>query len=279
MRDVLVCLDAASGREQWRVDFPKQRKSPLPSFGFVCSPLVDGNAVYVQAGGGVAKVRADSGEIEWLELQDGGGMFGSAFSSPVIAEIADKRQLVVQTRSKLAGLDLKTGKALWSQEVPAFRGMNILTPTVWGDRVFTSSYGGGSFCFQVTAQDGRFSVRKVWKNKVQGYMSSPLLIGGNLYLHLRNQRFTSLAADDGTQRWTTTPFGKYWSMAARGNRILALDERGELLLIAASDREFTLLDRRKITEHPAWAHIAVAGEEVFVRDLAGLTAYRWKVEE
>ena len=40
MRDVIVCLDAKKGDEIWKVDFPAQTRSKLPTFGFVCSPLV-----------------------------------------------------------------------------------------------------------------------------------------------------------------------------------------------------------------------------------------------
>jgi outer membrane protein assembly factor BamB len=49
IRDVLVCLDADSGEIKWRVDFAQRLKTSLPSFGCVCSPLVDGDHVYVQA--------------------------------------------------------------------------------------------------------------------------------------------------------------------------------------------------------------------------------------
>ncbi len=49
MRDVLVCLDAKTGKERWRVDFVQKLEAPLPEFGFVCSPLLDGDALYVQA--------------------------------------------------------------------------------------------------------------------------------------------------------------------------------------------------------------------------------------
>lgn len=45
MCDVLACLDAKTGKEVWRVDFAKELKTPLPDFGFTCSPLLDGNAV------------------------------------------------------------------------------------------------------------------------------------------------------------------------------------------------------------------------------------------
>lgn len=276
IRDVLVCLDAQTGKVLWRVDFVKTLKSPLPSFGFVSSPLVEDDAIFVQAGAGVACLEKHTGKIRWHTLKDGGGMFGSAFASPVIATIHGIKQLVVQTRSKLSGVDLKTGKPLWSVDVPAFRGMNILTPMVIGNRIFTSSYGGGSFLFEIRRSDASvWSVAKVWTSKVQGYMSSPVVVGDFLYLHLRNQRFTCLSLKSGEIKWTTTPYGKYWSMAVQKDRILALDERGELLLIHANPEKFDLIGRLKVSENPTWAHIAITGNEIYVRDLKGLTRFDW----
>ena len=61
MRDLLVCLDAKTGKEVWRVDFVKELKTALPDFGFVCSPLLDGDAVYVQAGGSATKLDKKTG--------------------------------------------------------------------------------------------------------------------------------------------------------------------------------------------------------------------------
>src|SRR6185503_1261440 len=72
MRDVLVCLDAANGQELWRIDFVEKYKSPLPAFGFVSSPLVDDDSVYVQAGGGVVKLDKLTGEPRWRSFEDGG---------------------------------------------------------------------------------------------------------------------------------------------------------------------------------------------------------------
>jgi len=54
-----------------------------------------------------------------------------------------------------------------------------------------------------------------------------------------------------------------------------LDEKGELLLIQANPDEFELLDRRQVGAD-AWAHLAVAGDTVFIRSLNAITAYRWK---
>lgn len=276
MRDLLVCLDVENGDIVWQVDFMEKFESPLPAFGFVSSPLIDGGFIYVQAGGGVCKLDKLTGEVIWRVLDDGGGMNGSAFSSPTIVTLEGVRQLAVQTRTSLAGVDLEGGVTLWSVDVPTFRGMNILTPTLVEESIFTSSYGGGTFMYDVSLTDESFAVESQWTdNRNEGYMSSPVLIDGYIYLHLRNQRFTCIDPSTGEARWTTTPYGKYWSMVANGDRILALDERGDLLLIEASPAEFRLVDEMHITDAEAWAHLAVSDDLLLVRDLERLRVYRW----
>jgi len=277
MRDVLVCLNAKSGKEEWRVDFVKELKSPLPDFGFVCSPLLDGDFVYVQAGASFAKLEKATGKIVWRSLNDKGGMFGSAFSSPIIATVAGKRQLIVQGREKLAGVDIDKGEVLWSQVVPNFRGMNILTPMPVGDAIFTSSYGNKSWLYKVSLDKDRFAVAEAWTNNTQAYMSSPVQIDGHAYLHLQNQRFACIDLKTGKKTWTSDDrFGQYWSMVAQGRHILALDQRGELLLMRANPEKFDLIDSLKISDQPTWAHLAVVGDEIYIRELNALAVYRWK---
>lgn len=281
IRDLLVCLDAGSGAERWRVDFVERFKSPLPAFGFVSSPLVTAEAVYVQAGSGFVKLDKATGATRWRVLEDEGGMQGSAFASPFLAEIGGRLQILVQTRTKLAGVDPDDGTLLWSQEIPAFRGMNILTPTVFQGGVLTSSYGGKTILVRPAVQPDKpeISIVTEWTSKLQGYMSSPIVIDGHAYLHLRNQRFTCVDLADGTVRWTTTPFGKYWSLVANRDRILALDERGLLYLLRANPERYEQLDSRQISQAETWAHVAVAGDELFVRELHALAAYRWRRPE
>lgn len=276
MRDVLVCLEAQTGRERWRFDFVKRLEAPVPDFGFVCSPLVDAEAVYVQAGASFVKLNKRTGDILWRTLRDAGGMWGSVFSSPVFATLAGKHQLVVQTREKLAGVDPADGTVLWEQPVEAFRGMNILTPVVQADTLFTSTYGGKTIGYKVTQADGRFTVAEAWRHKAQGYMSTPVVIDGVAYTHLKSQRVMAIEVATGREWWTSDQaFGKYWSLVACGDRILALDQRGILFLLRASREKFDLLDQRKLTDAETWAHLAVAGDELFVRELNALGVYRW----
>lgn len=280
MRDRLVNLDPRTGKIRWEVDFPESLGDRLQPFGAVCSPLIEGDALFVQAGGGLCKIALADGEILWKTLEGGQDMMsGGAFSSPVIADIGGTRQLIVQTRLELCGVDPTDGSVLWRKPIEAFRGMNILTPLVIGDRVFTAAHSGKSLLLSIGNGRGdgggdRWDVREVWDQKTQGYMSSPVLIDGYIYLHLKNQRFTCLDADSGEIRWTTPPFGKYWSMAHAGDKILALDADGTLRLIRADPAKFDLLDEVRVAED-SWAHLAVAGEHLIVRDLAALHVFRW----
>ena len=273
IRDVLVALDCASGTERWRVDFGKIA-GKVPDFGMACSPLVDGEDIYIQAGKGVSKLNASDGSIVWNSLGDNGDMMSSgAFSSPVIQILNGKRQLIVQTRTKLAGLDLATGKADWSHDVAAFRGMNILTPTLWDNAIFTSSYGGRSILLEVP---NNASAKVRWDNKIEGYMSSPIIIDHFVYMHMKNKRFACMDLQTGKELWTTKPFGEYWSMVSNGRQILALDQNGLLRLIAHNPAEFQLISERRVSEDEAWAHLAVDGSQIAVRSQKKLMLFDWK---
>ena len=278
MLDVLVCIDIENGKERWRVDFPMREDTPPPGFGFASSPMVDGGFLYVQAGGAVMKLDKKTGKKVWSAMQDKREMYGSAFSSPVIRTLHGVRQLLVQTRTSLAGLDLETGKVLWDYEVKAFRGMNILTPTVIGDdQVFTSTYGGGCFMFDIAKDGDKWRATKKWVNKIEGYMASPDVIGDYIYLHGRDKRFHCISVETGEAAWKSKEkFGEYWSTVTNGDEILALDQRGELLLIEANPESLKIVERKRISKRPTWAHLAVVGDSLYVRDLKGLTKYRWE---
>lgn len=277
IRDLLVALDGQTGKELWRIDFVKEFNAPPPDFGFVCSPLVDDTGVYVQAGGSFVKVDKVTGKVLWRTLKDGGGMMGSAFSSPVFARLAGMDQVVVQTRTKLAGVDRATGKELWTKEIPSFRGMNILTPQPHGDDgVFTSTYGGNTRLLKVKSAGGTYAVDDAWTVRYEGNMTSPVVVEGHAYVLGKDRRLFCVNLETGKEAWRTDErFGEYWSMVANGNKILALDQRGILYLLKANREEYDPLDQRKVADAETWAHLAICGDELFIRDLNGLTAWRW----
>lgn len=278
MRDVVVCLDAEDGSILWKRDFPKETGSPLPSFGNVCSPLVEDSGIYTQAGGAVLKLDRLTGKTLWKSLEDGGGMGGSAFSSPILTTILGQPVLLVQTRENLAGLDPSSGKPLWTQPIKAFRGMNILTPVVLDDgSILTATYGGRTERWRPEKQGNSITLKQLWSSKFQGYMSNPAIVGDHAYLHMRNQRVVCIDLKDGSEKWTTPKgFGKYWSHLIQGDRILVLDESGSLLLVHANPEKFELLSKKELGTREVWAHIAMQEKTLAIRDLKGISLWEWQ---
>ena len=276
MRDHLICLDINSGEKLWEISFPQALKTPLPKFGCISSPMVDDRYVYLQAGAGFVKIAQETGQIIWHILRDQGGMYGSAFSSPVFAQLLGKRQILVQTRFKLAGVDINSGKVLWHHPVKAFRGMNILTPLPFKKGVYTNARGSGAHYYTLKHEGNRWKVEERWAHKSQGYMSTPVMHDNHAYIHLRNKRLACYSLNDGKEVWMSKQrFGKYMSFILKDENILALDERGLLYLIQANSKELIILDSRRISNQNTWAHLAISNGQIAIRELNGILLYDW----
>lgn len=272
IRDEIVCLDPASGDTKWRVDLAERFGSVRPNFGAVCSPLIDGDAVYVQGGGATLKLSLADGETIWRALA--GEEDDDAFSSPIMAELAGVRQLVVQTRTKLCGISIGDGSLLWSEPIEAYRNMNILTPTVIGDDVFTAAHSGRSQMFDVSRTGDQWKITEKWNQKVQAYMSSPVVDGQTIYMHSKNERLTALDIETGEILWTGQPMGKYQSLVRNDDVVLVLDEGGELLSVQPNRETLEIKDRLKVA-NDAWAYLGVFDGGLIVRDLNALKVYRY----
>ena len=273
MRDEVVCLEPATGDIRWQADLAERFDARRPPFGGVCSPLIDDGSVYVMAGGATVKLSLADGSTIWKTLADE-GEDDDALSSPIIETIAGERQLVVQTRTRLCGVDLKDGSLRWSKRIEAYRNMNILTPTVFGNRVFTAAQRGQSQCFAVTNEEGRWSCEEVWNQKTQAYMSSPVADGKTIFMHASSERLTALDAATGRILWTGRPMGKYQSLIRNDEIILILNNEGELVSVEPNRDALTIVDTKKVADD-SWAYLGVFDGGLLVRDLKALKVYRY----
>ena len=280
----LVCLDVETGKQIWEIDLPKQYGVTAEDFGHVCSPLIINpddsvdRAIYLQSCAGFLKLDRITGKEIWRTLAGGDNsmMSRGAFSSPIVAELDGRKQLVVQTRTDLAGVDPDSGDVLWKQPVPNYRGMNILTPTVYQNLVFTSAYNQRSFGFEIKRSDQQFKATEKWIAPGKCYMSSPVIIGDHVYLHLQTKRMACINLKTGKTNWVSSDrFGDYWSMVTNGEKILALDSKGSLLLIKPNPEKYELIGKVKLETDDSWAHLAIVGDKIYVRGLNSLTAYQW----
>ncbi|MEC9093745.1 MAG: PQQ-binding-like beta-propeller repeat protein [Planctomycetota bacterium] len=284
IKGLFVCLDSNTGKVLWEVDLNKRYGVSPESFGHVCSPLLIPDdmeqAVYIQCSAGFLKMNRLTGKEIWrTPLGTGSMMSGGAFSSPIVATLSGQRQLVIQSRSELAGIDIATGKTLWKQPVPSFRGMNILTPSIQDNTIFTSSYNNKSFAYEISKSSQSLSVQSKWQSNLRAYMSSPVIIDGHAYVHLQNRQLACFEISSGETKWVSKSrkrFGEYWSMIGCKNQILALDSGGTLYLLKANPDQYEMLGQVKLETSNSWAHLAVEGNRIYVRGLKSLIAYEWK---
>ncbi len=273
MRDEVVCIDPATGRIRWQADLAERFDARRPPFGGVCSPLIDDGAVYVMGGGATVKLSLADGGTIWKTLADEGDD-DDALSSPIIETIAGVRQLVVQTRTRLCGVDLTDGSLLWSRRVEAYRNMNILTPTVFGDRVFTAAQRGQSLCFEVSKRETTWSCEEVWNQKTQAYMSSPVADGETIFVHANSERLTALDAETGEILWIGRPMGKYQSLVRNDEIMLVLNSEGELIAVEPDREALSVVDKRKVADD-SWAYLGCFDGGLLVRDLNALKVFRY----
>ena len=228
MPDLLVCLDPDTGDVRWRVDFRARYGTPLPELGFVSSPLVVDDGVYVQAADSFVKVDKRTGESLWrsLEREDKGQ---GAYSSPGLGVVHGRSQLLVADIDAIAGVEPSTGTVLWRLVLDSYDQGCILTPIVHHGGVFTSTRASQTGHYPLVCEDDLFSITDGWKNKLVAYMSAPVVVGDFAYLHLKNERFACVDLRDGNVNWISNrPFGRYCSIVWCQNRILALNNEGQL---------------------------------------------------
>jgi len=273
IRGVLSCYDLASGKLLWRKDYTKELKRPYPTWGAANSPLLTDKVCILSVGSkgesAFVAFEKDTGKEIWKSNID-----GAAYSSPILARLAGKEQIVLLLEHNLVGVEAASGKLLWKIPFVVRYEMNIITPVIRQDMVIVSGYREPTIGVKVRA-DG---AEVIWKNERESmFMSSPVLRDGHLYgLSDRGGgTLVCLDASTGTTKWSSPGGqGKYASLALAGDKLLVLTTRGELILVKASPDAYTELSRCKVTNRPVWAHIALTERNILVKDKTHLLCFK-----
>lgn len=270
----LVCLDARTGKPHWQTNILEGGVNLR--WGMSGSPLVVDEKVIVNPGyqgaespenKAVVAYSRHSGQIVWATPGKRAG-----YSSPMLANIADHRQIVLFDGGQVAGYEIDNGKRLWSYPWSRTReDINVAQPIIWPDgRVFISSgYGTGCALIQVSRENDTWRVQEVWHrpNKpLRCKISSPVEYQGFLY-GLDEGILACIDAKDGTVRWREGRYG-HGQLLRYEDRLIILDEKGNLVLVEATPENFNELAKVKaIRSDPrTWNVPAVAHGRIYVRN-------------
>jgi len=266
----LSCLDLRTGRVIWKKNVLTDFKGENPYWGLSESPLVLGDRVLVNAGGPGASIVAfnkATGAVLWQSGSDAAG-----YSSAMLARVGTAAQAVFMTEQRVLGLDVATGRELWSYDRANNNTANIATPVVLGDRVFVSSaYGTGGALLQLSPAGG---VKEVYfTREMMNHHASAVLVGDYLY-GFSNSIFAALRFADGKLAWQHRSVGKGSVIWADG-RLYLYSENGVIGLAEANPTQYIEHGRFRIAqgELPTWSHPIISNGKLIIRDQNVVYAY------
>ena len=276
---VLSCYDTTEGKPLWRKDFARQFKSTSPDFGTAASPIVDrGLLIAYVGGGGSGALKAfdvESGTEKWSWSGD-----GPAYTTPIVVEMADQRQIVTQSHHYIIGIQAGTGSLLWKIPFTTEYDQNIVTPLQYKDLLIFSGLNKGVFAVRVARRDKEWLTDTVWQNKeVSMYMNSPLLSGDLLFgmSHKNKGQFFCLDAASGKTLWLGEPRqGENAAMVLASLTIFSLTNDADLIVTSAADKGAVVIKKYHVAEKPTWAHPVIVGNNILIKDETALAV--WKLE-
>jgi outer membrane protein assembly factor BamB len=271
---VTHCLDANTGRLLWKRDLMKQHHGRNIHWNSAASVAVDGDLVFVAGGGpgeSLLGLDKNSGAVVWKT-----GDERITHSTPVVTTIHDQRQVIFFLQSGLVSADTKRGKFLWKFPFP-FSVSTAISPVVSGDIVYLSAgYGVGSAACRIARQGHGFTATKLWfksgNEPVASHWSTPVCKDGYLYGMFGFKKFKKgpmkcVELATGEVRWSHPNFGQ-GNLILVGNRLVALAEDGNLVIVEATPEAYKEIARTKTFQDKCWTTPAFADGKIYVRSIS-----------
>lgn len=229
-------------------------------YGYAPSPVLYQDMVIVTAeydGDSFIKAfRRQNGEEVWAIKRPK----SISFSSPVIANVAGRTQLMLSGHQFVSSYDPNDGTQLWSVMGTTFATCGTM---VWdGNNVYASGGFPKAETIGVVA-DG--SKKILWRNNKKCYEQSMLAHDGYVYALTDNGIAYCWDGQTGEQKWEKRLQGPVSaSPVLLGDKILWANEGGSFFVWRASPEKFELLAENTLGDE-SFASPAVAGGQLFLR--------------
>ena len=266
----LYCFDAKTGKEVWSKDVTGDYKGKNISWSNATSPIVEGDLVIVGGGGkGAAFLAFDKerGTLKWKEGDD-----TITHATPTAATLLGERQVIFFMKSGLTAVSPKNGKILWQQPYK-FNVSTAASPVVFENIVYCSAgYGVGSAAYEVKKSGSNYETSELWRVEGDGlnnHWSTPVVHGGHLYGMFSFKKYGDgpvkcVDIRTGKELWSKEGFGP-GNVILSNDKLLALSDKGELVIIEAKPDAYTELARADVLEGKCWSTPTLAGGFIFAR--------------
>lgn len=186
------------------------------------------------------------------------------WSSPIVANVAGKDQLLLSGSERVASYDPDSGKLLWETSCLT---MATCGTVVWDDDTVYASGGYPKKETVAVKADGSGSI--VWRNRVKCYEQSMLIHDGYLYAFDDNGVVYCWEAKTGREQWKHRLRGPVSAslIYADGN-ILACNERGNVWVFKASPDGFQQVAQNQMGTS-LFATPSVVDNVIYIRSASG----------
>ena len=251
----LTALDL-NGEQVWQT-----RVCPFKSkFGYAPSPIIYKSLVVLAAdhmgGGCLAGLDRESGEVVWLKKRPA----VSTYSSPLVANIAGKDQLVISGCDQVSSHDPATGQLLWSSN--AVTQATCGTVVTDGQNVFAS---GGFPNRQTVCIRGDGSGEIVWQNNARLYEPSLVYHQGKLFGVTDKGIAHCWDAASGEEKWKERLKGEFSASPVVCNGLLYVPNLdGQTFVFEADNESLKEIAVNKLGNN-VYASPAIAGGDLVLR--------------
>jgi outer membrane protein assembly factor BamB len=267
----LACLDAATGEERWSRDIIREFEGRNINWQSAASPLIDGDLIFVAGGGPDQSLLAfnkTTGEVVWKT-----GDERMTHATPTVATIHGVRQVIFFMQSGLVAVEAASGKPLWRYAFP-YRVSTAASPVVGDDIVYCSAgYSVGAAAVRITRSGEKLAATELWRLRgdrpVANHWSTPVYHEGHLYGMFSFKNYGDgpvkcVELKTGKVKWEQKGFGP-GNVILAGNRLLALGDAGQLVLIEAAPDGYRELARADILKGKCWSTPVLSDGRVYAR--------------
>jgi outer membrane protein assembly factor BamB len=207
-------------------------------------------------GGYLAALDRDTGQIAWRTQRPA----IKSYSSPFVAQVAGKPQLLICGCDQVASFNPDTGKLNWS--CAGTTESTCGTMVTDGEHVFAS---GGYPDRETICVRGDGSGEVVWRNRIQVYEPSMIVAGDHLFTVTDQGIAYCWVAATGEQQWRRRLGGSFSASPVLCNGlILVSNSKGESFVFEASGGAFRQVAKNKLGDD-CYTSFALSNGWIFTR--------------
>jgi len=274
----LAAFSAADGKPLWSVDLEGRFAAQHNFWGYSENVIVDGDMLFCMPGGAKGRIVAldrKTGETVWAntEIQDSAG-----YSSPLLVTCNGVRQLIALARKTVLGVDVRTGKLLWSHKHEGTCDQNVTSPVFHDGGVFvTAGHKSGGRMVKINP-DGQGVTEAWFGTDLDNCHGGVLYLDGYLYgsgCRLYQKGLVCVDFVTGKTMYNAPAIGKVSTAYADG-LLYCLSNEGPMSLVDVTPKQARVISsfappwREK---PPCLSHPVICGGRLYIRHLNDLLAY------